>query len=191
MRKFLFCALLASLLIPAQQAAAQQLKLKINLQFPLANPVFGGSLKRFKEEVERQSDGGIVAEIFDSARLFTDDHVVEAVASGAVDIGMTAAHQFTYKVPLVAILDQPFLFNFDALMQASAKPGSEIRKLIDDAILAELGTRVLWWMPIGNNVMFSKGRDVADPERLKEMRVGAPASFRARSWRRAAARPCR
>src|SRR5262245_58815179 len=175
MKKVLFCVLVASLVIPAQPAAAQQqLKLKINLQFPLANPVFGGSFKRFKEELERQSDGAIAAEIFDSAQLFTDDRVVEAVASGAVDIGMTAAHQFAYRVPLVAILDQPFLFNFNALMQAAAKPGSEIRKLIDDDILAELGTRVLWWMPVGNNLIFSKGRDVADPERLKDMKVGAP-----------------
>src|SRR5262245_23127212 len=110
MRRFLFCVTLAALL--ANDAAAQQLKLKVNLQFPLANPVFGGSFARFKEAVEKQSEGGILVEIFDKAQLFTDDKVVDAVASGAVDIGMTAAHQFAYKVPLVAILDQPFLFNF-------------------------------------------------------------------------------
>jgi C4-dicarboxylate-binding protein DctP len=174
MRKLLFCILLAGLLTPAQEAGAEQVKLKINLQFPLANPVFGGSFARFKAEVERQSEGAIAVEIFDKAQLFTDDQVVAAVSSGAVDIGMTAAHQFSYKVPLVAILDQPFLFNFDALMKAAAKPESEIRKLIDEAILAELGTRVLWWNPIGNNVFLSKGRDVADPERLKGQRVGSP-----------------
>jgi C4-dicarboxylate-binding protein DctP len=172
----LFWLLLVSLLlIPAQEAGAQQqIKLKVNLQFPLANPVFGGSFARFKQEVERQSEGAIAVEIFDKAQLFTDDHVVDAVASGAVDIGMTAAHQFSYKVPIVAILDQPFLFNFDALMKAAAKPGSEIRRTLDEAILAQVGTRVLWWTPIGNNVMFSKGRDVADPERMKSQRVGAP-----------------
>jgi C4-dicarboxylate-binding protein DctP len=174
MRRFLFCVVLAAFLTPAQEVDAQQAKLKVNLQFPLSNPVFGGSFTRFKQEVEQQSEGHIAVEIFDKAQLFTDDQVVDAVASGAVDIGMTAAHQFSYKVPLVAILDQPFLFNFDALMKAAAKPGSEIRKLIDDAILARLGTRVLWWTPVGNNVFFSKGRDVADPERMKDQRVGSP-----------------
>jgi TRAP-type C4-dicarboxylate transport system substrate-binding protein len=174
MRKFLFSVLLTSLLIPTHEVAAQQVKLTVNLQFPLSNPVFGGSFARFKQEVERQSESAITVEIFDKAQLFTDDQVVGAVSSGEVDIGMTAAHQFSYKVPLVAILDQPFLFNFDALMKAAAKPGSEIRQLIDEAILAELGTRVLWWNPIGNNMFFSKGRDVADPERLKGQRVGSP-----------------
>jgi C4-dicarboxylate-binding protein DctP len=174
MKGRLLWLMLVSLLLSTPDARAQPIKLKVNLQFPLANPVFGGSFNRFKQEVERQSEGSLLVEIFEKAQLFTDNQVVDAVSSGAVDIGMTAAHQFTYKVPLVAILDQPFLFNFEALIQASAKPGSEIRKLIDDAILAELGTRVLWWNPFGNYVMFSKGRDVADPERMKDMRVGVP-----------------
>ncbi len=174
MKGRLFCLLLASLLMPARDAGAQQVKLKASLQFPLSNPVFGGSLARFKEEVERQSENTIVVEIFDKAQLFMDDQVVDAVSSGAVDIAMTAAQQFSYKVPLAGVFDQPFLFNFNALMNAAAKPESEIRKQIDEAILAELGVRVLWWNPLGNSVFFSKGRDVADPERLKDQRVGSP-----------------
>jgi TRAP-type C4-dicarboxylate transport system substrate-binding protein len=106
--------------------------------------------------------------------LFNDYQVVDAVSAGAVDIIMTAAQQFSYRAPLVGILDQPFLFNFRALMSAAAMPGSEIRKLIDEAILAEIGARVLWWHPLGNNVLFSKGRDVADAERLKDQRVASP-----------------
>jgi TRAP-type C4-dicarboxylate transport system substrate-binding protein len=170
----LFCALLAALLLPVSDAGAQQVKLKANLQFPISNPVFGGSLVRFKEEVERQSKNAVIIEIFDKSQLFTDYQVVDAVSSGAVDIAMTAAQQFSYKAPLVGILDQPFLFNFQALMSAAASPGSEIRKLIDDAILAEIGVRVLWWHPLGNNVFFSKGGDVADPARLKDQRVASP-----------------
>jgi C4-dicarboxylate-binding protein DctP len=174
MKRFASCVLLLSLLIPTQDTGAQQVKLKANLQFPLSNPVFGGSLARFKDEVERQSGRAIVVEIFDKAQLFTDDQVVDAVSSGAIDIAMTATHQFSYKVPLAGVFDQPFLFNFNALMNAAAKPESEIRKLIDEAILADLGVRVLWWNPLGNNVFLSKGRDVADPERLRDQRVGSP-----------------
>jgi C4-dicarboxylate-binding protein DctP len=173
MKRFL-CLVLISLSLPAGDAAAQQVKLKANLQFPIANPTFGGSLKRFKEEVERLSKNDIAVEIFDKSQLFTDYQVVDAVSAGAVDIGMTAAQQFSYKASLVGILDQPFLFNFEALMSAAAKPGSEIRKLLDDAILAEIGARVLWWHPLGNNVYLSKGRDVADPERVKDQRVASP-----------------
>jgi C4-dicarboxylate-binding protein DctP len=174
MKRRLLCLMLALVHLPAWEAGAQQVRLKANLQFPIANPVFGGSLVRFKQEVERQSENAVIIEIFDKAQLFTDYQVIDAVASGAVDIAMTAAQQFSYKAPLVGIIDQPFLFNFHALMSAAAKPDSEVRRLIDEAILAEVGARVLWWHAVGNNQVFSKGRDVADPERMKGHRVGSP-----------------
>jgi C4-dicarboxylate-binding protein DctP len=172
MRVLLFGVLL--LLVSGRDAGAEQVKLKTNLQFPIANPVFGGNLVRFKQEVERQTDNAVVIEIIDKAQLLTDYQVVDGVAAGTADIGMTAAQQFSYKVPLIGILDQPFLFNFQALMDAAAKPGSEIRKLVDDAILAQIGVRVLWWQSLGNNVIFSNGRDAADPARIKEQRVASP-----------------
>jgi TRAP-type C4-dicarboxylate transport system substrate-binding protein len=174
MKLRLLSLMLTLLQLPVGDASAQQARLKANLQFPISNPVFGGSLTRFKQEVERQSESAIIVEIFDKAQLFTDDQVIDAVSAGTVDIAMTAAQQFSYKAPLVGIIDQPFLFNFHALMSAAAKPGSEIRRLIDEAILAEVGARVLWWHALGNNVIFSKGRDVADPARMKDQRVGSP-----------------
>ncbi len=174
MKGLLFGLMLALVLLGPRDAGAQQVKLKANLQFPISNPVFGGSLVRFKEEVERQSNNAVTIEIFDKAQLFTDYQVVDAVSSGAVDIGTTAAQQFSYKAPLVGIIEQPFLFNFQALMSAAASPGSEIRRVIDEAILAEVGVRVLWWHTLGNLAFFSKGRDVADPARLKDQRVASP-----------------
>src|SRR5262245_42513937 len=174
MRVRVLCLMLALQLIPARDAVAEQVKLRANLQFPFSNPVFGGSLARFKTEVELQSKNDIAIEIFDKSQLFSDYQVVDGVASGAVDIGMTAAQQFSYKAPLVGILEQPFLFNFQALMSAAASPSSEIRKLIDEAILAEIGVRVLWWHTLGNLAFFSKGRNVAEPARIKDQRVASP-----------------
>jgi C4-dicarboxylate-binding protein DctP len=161
------------LLLAASGADAQQLKLKANLQTPLFT-TYGMSMVRFKEEVETRSRNAITIEIFDKAQLYRDEKVVDAVSSGAVDIGTTATQQFAYGAPAVAIIDLPFLFNFRALDETAASPGSEIRKLIDEEILAKLGVRVLWWQPLGDTVFYSKGRDVADPERLKEQRVAVP-----------------
>jgi C4-dicarboxylate-binding protein DctP len=165
--------LFVSLLLLAPAAPAQQIRLKTNLQFPIDNPTFGAGLARLKEEVERSTENAVILEIFDKSQLFSSDQVVDAVASGAIDLGIASSQQFSFRAPLVGILDQPFVFNFQALIDAVAKPGSEIRKLIDDAILSEIGVRVLWWQSIGNNVLFSKG-DVADPALLKGKRVATP-----------------
>jgi C4-dicarboxylate-binding protein DctP len=96
------------------------------------------------------------------------------VSSGKVDIGITATHQYAKKVPAIAFVDQPFLLNFPALVRAAVSPGSEIRNLIDDTILAESGMRILWWQSLGDTVFYSRGRDYAEPERFKGQRVGVP-----------------
>jgi len=166
-----FCLVLISLLFQTIDAGAQQIKLRATLQVPASNPFFGVSLVRFKEEVERRSEKTISVEIFDKGQLFKDDQVVDAVSSGAIEMGIAGFNWVANKLPAVGILEQPFLFNFDALVRAAVRPGSEMRRLIDEAVLASTGMRILWWQSLGNTVFFSKGRDVAEPQRIKDQRV--------------------
>jgi C4-dicarboxylate-binding protein DctP len=172
MKGRVLCFLLIMLLLPVPIAGAQPVVLKANLQATISNPFYGWSLVRLKEEVERQSKGTLAIEI--AEKLFRDEQVVGAVTSGAVEIGFTSSTLFADRVPAVAIIGQPFLFNFPALVRAATSPGSEIRKLIDDAVLGQIGLRVLWWQSLSVNVFFSKAWDVADVGLLKGKRVAVP-----------------
>ena len=167
----LLSLLLISLLLPAREAGAQQIKLRVTLQVAVSDPFFGVSLVRFKEAVEKQSAKSIVVEIFDKGQLFKDDQVVDAVSSGAIEMGIAGLNWIANKIPALSIVEQPFLFNFDALVRATTRPGSEIRSLIDEAVLASTGMRVLWWQSLGNTVFYSKGNDVAEPQRIKDQKV--------------------
>jgi C4-dicarboxylate-binding protein DctP len=158
----------------APDAGAQVVKLRVALQGPVTSPFYGVTLTRLKEEAERRSDGTLSIEIIDKGRLFGDGQMVGAVSSGAVELGITASQIFVAQAPSLAFLDLPFLFNFSALMDAAAQPGSEIRKLIDATILSEVGVRVLLWQSVGNTHFYSKGQDVADVARLKDQRVAVP-----------------
>jgi C4-dicarboxylate-binding protein DctP len=40
-------------------------------------------------------------------------------------------------------------------------------------VLKQVGVRILWWQPLGDRVFLTKGLDVADVGRLKELRVAA------------------
>ena len=173
----LLCLLLVSLLMPAHDAAAQQVKLRANLQVSTSDRFIGESVVRFKQEVEKESKGAIVIEIIDKAKAHHDDEVLAAVASGAVDIGIEGVDRIGDKVLAADFIDEPFLFNFPALRNAAVAPDSEIRQLIDVAIVAEMGVRVLWWESLGSAVVFSKGRDVTDPARMKGQRVGASSAI--------------
>jgi C4-dicarboxylate-binding protein DctP len=172
MKGRLLCFLLMVLLLPVPVVGAEPVVLKANVQAAISNPFFGWSLARLKEEVEKQSKGTLVIEI--AERRFRDEQVIGAVTSGAIEIGFTSSTLFADRIPAVGIIGQPFLFNFPALVRAATSPGSEIRKLIDDHILGQMGLRVLWWQSLSVNVFYSKGSDVADVGLLKGKRVAVP-----------------
>jgi C4-dicarboxylate-binding protein DctP len=176
LRSFCAIVLLTGLLAAPFPAAAQQTKLRATLQLPIADVLTGKALARFKEDVEKRSNGAISIQIFDKGQLYIDDETVGAVESGAIEMGIAGLNQFTRRIPAMDIMEQPFLFNFEALVKAAASPASPIRKLIDAAILENVGVRVLWWHSLGNQIFISKGRATEEPDDIKghKIRVFSP-----------------
>jgi C4-dicarboxylate-binding protein DctP len=152
-------------------ANAQQTKLRATLQLPVTDALLGKSLVRFKDTVERRSAGAVSVEIFDKGKLYIDDQTVEAVKSGAIEMGVAGLNQFAKLIPAIDIMEQPFLFNFEELVRATASPDSEMRKLIDRTILETVGVRVLWWQSVGNQIFISKGTTTSEPLQIKDRKI--------------------
>jgi C4-dicarboxylate-binding protein DctP len=68
-------------------------------------------------------------------------------------------------------MEQPFLFNFEELVRATASPDSEMRKLIDKTILETVGVRVLWWQSVGNQIFISKGTTTSEPHQIRDRKI--------------------
>ncbi|HEY7551640.1 MAG TPA: TRAP transporter substrate-binding protein DctP [Hyphomicrobiaceae bacterium] len=170
MRGGYFCVLIGLLLLGPIDARAGQTKLRVTLQLPISNHL-GTNLMQFKKEVERRSDGAITVEIYDNSRLFSDNEALGAVSSGAIEMATITYQQLTKNVPAIGIFEQPFLFNFEALVRAAADPSNEIRQLLDEAVLKATGTRVLWWQSYGSSVFFSKGQDARQPDGIRGRKV--------------------
>ena len=160
----------AFLLLVPITAEAEQIKLRISSQLPNSSHI-GANLLQFKDEVERRTEKAIAVEIYDNSRFYKDNEVVAAVSSGAIEMGAAPVDQFAEKVPAVVIFQQPFLFNFEALVRAATNPDREIRKLIDKAVLEAFGTRILWWQTFGSTVFFSKGRPTMSPAGIRDQKV--------------------
>jgi C4-dicarboxylate-binding protein DctP len=152
-------------------AEGQQTKLRATLQLPATDALLGKSLVRFKEEAEKRSNGAISIEIFDKGKLYIDDQTVGAVETGAIEMGVAGLNQFAKRIPAIDIMEQPFLFNFEELVRATANPDSVVRKLIDKTILDGVGVRVLWWQSVGNQIFISKGTTTTEPVRIKDRKV--------------------
>src|SRR5262245_60369228 len=150
---------------------AQQTKLRATIQVPLTERLWGVALARFKDEVEKRTNKSIVLEVYDGGKLYIDDLVVDAVSSGTIEMGVAGLYQLAKKIPALDIMEQPFLFNFEALVRGAVSPESEVRRIIDAEVLAKLGIRVLWWQSLGNQIIVSKGRNVTDPDQIKGQRI--------------------
>lgn len=143
-------ALAMALAVPAQAETT----LRITLQLPLKAHL-GQNLLMFKQEVEKESKGDIKVEIYDSAQLYKDKEVPQAVGSGAIEMGVASLTRYVGEIPAVDIFYVPFMFNTDAKVRKAVAPGSPVRQPLDDAIL-KTGSRVLWWQAYGGAVMLSK-----------------------------------
>ena len=163
----LFCTILA---MTSDLAVAQPIKLRLTLQVPITNHL-GVNLVQFKDEVERRTKNAISIEIFDRGQLYIDDRVVDAVSAGEIEMGVAILNQFSYRTAAVDVIQMPFLFNFEALVRAATSADSELRRLIDTAILEATGVRVLWWQSYGSTVFFSKGREVTGPNHIRNQKV--------------------
>ncbi len=169
MRRFL--GLVIALCVWAVAALPSEAKttLRITLQLPIKNHL-GQNLLLFKKIVEERTKGEIEIQIFDSAQLYKDKQVPQAVGSGAIEMGVASLTRYVGDVPAVDIFYQPFMFNSEKLVRAATAKDSPVRKPLDEAILGT-GARVLWWQAFGQAIMLSKGAPVKTPADMKNKKV--------------------
>ncbi len=168
MKTAIRAAALAACLVAAPALAAD-LTMRISLQLPLASHL-GQNLVLFEELVEARSGGAIDVEIYDSAQLYKDNEVPQAVGSGSIEAGVASLTRYYGDIPAVDIFYQPFLFDTEAKVRAAVAPGSEIRAPIDAAI-ADTGATVLWWQAYGGAVILSNGGPIRTPEDFEGKKV--------------------
>ncbi len=158
-----------ALALSASAAFAASTTLRITLQLPLKSHL-GQNLLVFKEEVEKTSNGDIAVEIYDSAQLYKDKEVPQAVGSGAIEMGVASLTRFVGDIPAVDVFYLPFLFNSEEKVRAATAKGGTVRGPIDEAILGT-GNRVLWWQAYGGVVLLSNGGPIKTPEDINGKKV--------------------
>ncbi|MEC9434190.1 MAG: TRAP transporter substrate-binding protein DctP [Pseudomonadota bacterium] len=158
-----------ALALPTAPAWAADLTMRISLQLPLKSHL-GQNLVMFKEEVEKESGGSIEVEIYDSAQLYKDNEVPQAVGSGSIEAGVASLTRYVGDIPAVDIFYQPFLFDTEDKVKKATAKGGPIRGPIDEAI-KDTGATVLWWQAYGGSVLLSNGGPLKSPADMKGKKV--------------------
>lgn len=170
MRKTILAALGAASLMLACAGAQAESIIRVTLQLPETHSL-GQNWNAFKEIIEDKSGGELKLQLFPSAQLYKDKQVPEAVGSGAVEAGSAFLGRFAGSVPAVDVINLPFFFRDGEHLRNSVATGSEMRKVLDEAVLEETGAKVLWWQAFGRNIYLSNGSPIRTPADLKNKKV--------------------
>lgn len=160
--------LLSASLLAATDALAAR-TLRVSLQVNTKHPV-GANIVFFKEQVEKASNGAIKVELYDSAQLYKGSEVPQAVASGAIDMGLVLIDEYAGTIPAVGLFSVAFMFPSYEVLGKAASPNSPVRKDIDEMI-RKTGTRVMWWQDYGPVQLLSKGAPLITPSEMKGKKV--------------------
>jgi len=163
----LCCSILLTLSL--SQAAQAEKVLRLTLQLPATHHL-GKNVQSFADEVNKNTNGELKIEIYPSAQLYKDKEVPQAVASGAVELGVAALTRFVGTIPAVDLFYVPFLFADEAAVKKAVTKGSPIRGPLDAAVL-KTGARILWWQAYGGAVFLSNDLELRSPAELKGKKV--------------------
>ena len=162
-------AAIVALFVMPVLACAQDAVLRITLQTSLKSNL-GQNLLLFEKLVEEASGNSIDVQIYDSAQLYRDKEVPEAVGSGQIEMGVASLTRYVGEIPAVDVFYMPFLLNSEEKVRRATAPDSPVRSVIDEAIL-ETGARVLWWQAYGSVVLLSNNGPIAKPQDMADKKV--------------------
>lgn len=155
-RKFLMALVVAMTFFAAVASAAEY---KLSNQFPPSHHISKG-LMVFADKVKEYSQGGITIRIFDSAQLFKDTEIVEALQDGLVEIGLVATNKWGGMIPAADVFDVPFLFvDLESPRKFLEGGASELL----DGEFVKFGVKNLFWADYGFIQMWNSKRPLRSP----------------------------
>ncbi len=124
--------------------------------------------EKFKEEIEKRSDGRIQLELYPSGQLGTEGDMTQQTISGSIDFSFITAAYMSSREQAFAAWFTPYAF--DNLEEANDARDSEVAKKILGT-LDEQGLTGLDYLFAGQRVMLFKDKEVKSPSDMDGMKM--------------------
>lgn len=147
------------------QAGAETIRL--TNQFPPSHFISKG-MKFFAEKVKEYSKDQLTVKVFDSAQLFKDTEVVEAVQGGLVELALVPVNKWSGMVRAADVFEIPFAFRDLQSIKAFVQSGAG--KLFDEAF-APKGVKIVFWVDYGFVQYFNNLRPIKTPADFKGLKI--------------------
>lgn len=149
-------------------SAAQTYTIKIGIGHP-PDHSFVIASQKFKDLIEKRSNGRLKAEIFPSSQLGGEREMQEMVALGTLEMTVTGVI-VTYE-PLYALLEAPFLY----------RDREHIKKVMESPVVADLGEalikkglRMVGFYENGFRNITNSKRPINSPADVKGLKIRTP-----------------
>lgn len=150
--------------VSSSQAATE---LKLSNQFPPSHHISKGLIV-FADKVKEYSKGAVEVKIFDSAQLFKDTEIVEALQEGNVDTGLVPTNKWSGMIPAADVFEMPFIFqDMDSIKKFIEAGAGDLL----EGEFQKKGVKTLFWVDYGYIQFFNNKRPVAAPEDFKGLKM--------------------
>lgn len=168
-KQLLASAVIGSSLLAAPFATAADYTLKFG---HLANEehIWNKAAERFKQIVEKQSDGQIEVQIFPNEQLGSEMNVINSIQLGTADMTITGESLQNWA-PKAAMMAVPYAFRDSEHMRKAVE--GEIGKEIEAQIEAQTGLVPIAWFERGPRELTSN-RPIKKPSDLNGLRLRVP-----------------
>ena len=157
-------AIAAAVVVASGTAVAgAKTEFRLSNQFPASHHVSKG-LVLFAAKVKEYSKGAVEVKIFDSAQLYKDTEIVEALQEGLIESGLVPVNKWSGMIPAADVFEMPFVF----------KDLTSIKKFIDagagellDKEFQKRAVKTLFWVDYGYIQFFNNKRPLTKPDDFK------------------------
>jgi C4-dicarboxylate-binding protein DctP len=171
----------ATLAAPAIGRAAEPVKIRCSLDTAPSHPR-NQAVVDYMGKLEKESNGEIKTEVFQSGQLFADLNVSKALLQGQVEMAVPGTWVVTGLVPDADLVGLPYFYGvpIDVTHKATAgKPGAYVNKQLE----AKLKTHVIGpWIDLGYNNWYSTKTPLNAFDSLKGLKIRSSGGA-ANSWR--------
>jgi C4-dicarboxylate-binding protein DctP len=147
--------------------AGAKLEFRLSNQLPPSHHISKG-LVLFATKVKEHSNGAVEVKIFDSAQLYKDTEIVEALQEGLIESGLVPVNKWSGMIPAADVFEMPFVF----------QDLTSIKKFIDagagemlDKEFQNRTVKTLFWVDYGYIQFFNNKRPLARPEDFKGLKM--------------------
>jgi C4-dicarboxylate-binding protein DctP len=143
--------------------AGAKLEFRLSNQLPASHHISKG-IVLFANKVKEYSKGAVEVKVFDSAQLYKDTEIVEALQEGLIETGLVPVNKWSGMIPAADVFEMPFVF----------KDLTSIKRFIDagagellDKEYQKRAVKTLYWVDYGYIQFFNNKRPLTKPDDFK------------------------